>query len=136
MALEFISLMNIFLLEALYLARASAACSDPPTSMALIRSPTLTDSPSLKSLPYYLSASEDGDVNAMVFAGSIYQYTSQEATRFEQALKWYGKALDDNAKVSEDKKLTENNVKYCYDNIKKMVDEGQVTQEAAAKWLQ
>ena len=80
-----------------------------------------------KALPYLLEASKAGDVHSMASLASIYHYTDGQKD-YEQALYWYGAALDAGG-------LSDNNIDFCKGGIKKLVDDGYVTKEAAAKWL-
>ncbi len=71
----------------------------------------------------FLKAAELEDEEAMYKLGIFYGYISP---KYEEALFWFGKTVDNGGE----------NTEKARDYIRKMVDEGKITTEAAAKWIE
>ena len=70
---------------------------------------------------------EAGSIPCMLMLGEAYWYGNGVNQDYSQVLAWFGRAIDSGAEGYSRK--------YCLNAIATLVDEGHVTREAAAKWL-
>ncbi|MBO4750944.1 MAG: toll/interleukin-1 receptor domain-containing protein [Lachnospiraceae bacterium] len=84
-----------------------------------------------RSYQYFKAAADAGDGIAMAFLGSFFEYGIENylSPNPELALQWYGKAIDNGD-------LDEDYAEGTRDDIRRLVEKGLVSWEAASKWLQ
>ncbi len=82
----------------------------------------------VKVCEFARKGAEAGSIPCMVTLGEAYWYGRGVEQDYEQVLAWFGKAIDSGAEGR-----TKN---YCISVITSLVDEGHVTREAAAKWIE
>ena len=77
---------------------------------------------------YSLAGAESGSVQCMLMLGDAYLYGNGVDQDYDQVLLWFGKALDSGIEGYKRN--------YCINCISSLVDDGHITKEAAAKWIE